>query len=168
MSERELIELATRVYTELDAEIELAIQGYKEETGGEFPCSAACTDCCADSGESPFVMVPMREAEAALLRSTILSLPENTRSVLATRALTGHNGCFLLHSVGMGCYVYKARPLWCRIFGLPGLGGCDKMAYVEGEWVARWLQAVNKARLALEREGGRFVVFDRLFLARGK
>lgn len=145
-----LADLARQVYAELDAEWQRAAQEYERQTGDKLPCGPGCAECCkASSPDTPFVSLPMRRAEAALLKETLAALPASKQAFIRERVYSNHADTCLLLSPGGLCLVYEARPLWCRIFGLPGIMNCNRIQTQQGAWVEQWKQIVYEARQAL-------------------
>lgn len=146
--------LARQVYARLDAEWQRAAQEYERQTGEKLPCGPGCADCCkASNEETPFVSIAMRRAEAALLEETLAALPPTTQDLLAERVLGNYSATCLLLSPDQRCLIYEGRPLWCRIFGLPGIMSCDEVPALRGDWVERWVEAVYEARQAFVGNG---------------
>lgn len=145
-----LADLTRQVYARLDAEWQRAAQEYERQAGDKLPCGPGCAKCCKASNlEIPFISLPMRQAEAVLLKEALTDLPESVQAFVKERVYANHSDtCLLLSPNGM-CMVYHARPLWCRIFGLPGIMSCDRIRIQQGVWVDRWKQAAYEARQAL-------------------
>lgn len=168
-----LTDLAREVYAQLDAEWQRAAQEYERQTGSKLPCDPGCADCCkASDPETPFVSLLLRPAEAALLKETLAALPAPMQALIRARVYSNHSSTCLLLSLDNLCLVYESRPVWCRIFGLPGMMNCTKVPKREWDWDwrSRWAGAVYEARERLaSRDGfvslqsllGRWIYHDR-------
>lgn len=150
-----LTDLARQVYADLDAEWQRAAREYERQTGDKLPCGPGCADCCKASNlEIPFISLTLRPAEAALLEEALAALSASMQALVRERAYCNHGStCLLLSPDGL-CLVYEVRPLWCRIFGLPGILSCNRIPALQGDWVEQWKEAVYKARQALTGDGG--------------
>lgn len=159
-----LANLARQVYARLDAEWQRAAQEYERQTGSKLPCGPGCADCCkASNAETPFVSLPMNRLEADLLWQALIVLPLSTRMSLVGRERDNYSAaCMLLSPDGL-CIVYEARPMWCRIFGLPGVVNCDRASVTQqGVWAEQWKEAVNETWRKLRSIDDNFVPLRQL------
>jgi len=148
------------VYKQLDTEWQKAAQEYEGQTGSKVPCGPGCGDCCKGSDGSPFVSLPMGEFEAQILWEAMIALPESTRSFLVERARRGHSASCLLLSPDDLCLVHEGRPLWCRIYGLPGVfATCYRIKAADLE---RWTRAVRDAYVTIRGLGGSLITVRQL------
>lgn len=141
------------IYARADAAWSEANRRYGELTGAELPCGRGCSDCCKASIPGiPFVSPPVSWLEAGALREALLAQPKTIRDFLVERALREHVvSCLLLSPVGL-CLAYEGRPLWCRVFGLPGaFTACGKAEVVS---LPEWAEAVVGAFAELRKLGG--------------
>jgi len=88
----------------------------------------------------------MSRPEADLLWQALIALPLPTRALLIDRERRNYSAACMLLSPGDLCLIYEARPLWCRIFGLPGVMGCAHIPAVQDDiGVKQSQEAVNEA-----------------------
>lgn len=160
--------VAREVYAEIDREWQATIPEYERLTGEPFPCVAGCADCCkAVDQTAPFIMLPIGEPEAALLRETLISLPEEVKSLLVQRQRARYSRTCLFLRDDL-CLVYEGRPFWCRVFGLSGMPTCGKMKNEDrgagpvSEQIARWSQVVHDGYARLRGASSSFVTINRL------
>jgi len=112
--------------------------------GGRVKCGKTCSACCRD--KRYFVQLPVSEPEAALMSEALASLgEEEQQQVSAQHLIQSVHYCTLLGP--NGCLIYKARPLRCRLYGLPGSPWeCKLNSAPDGlPAIGRWSQAVDDA-----------------------
>lgn len=131
------------VYAKIETEWNRVVKAWEEEHGVPFPCGPGCSDCCRAAVDGvPYVHPPVGVLEAGLLRDALNSLTELRLGQVVARQMWGHHrSCLLLF--GGKCLVYKARPLWCRVFGLFGSPVCGRVPSMEAD--LQWLDAVAQA-----------------------
>lgn len=119
--------LLERLCERLEAAWEPVAAGFAVSEGRALQCAPGCADCCRAAPRvawSETVDLQLLWPEAARLWQALRALPEATRALVYERAaayrVTGgaFRVCPCLDAAGR-CVVYAARPLVCRITGLP-------------------------------------------------
>ena len=97
----------TELYRKVDAVFARTRARYRKS----MACDSGCNGCCSRALE-------VTSAEAAFVRDAYLALPEATRGALKAHAAAQPGRCPGLGANGK-CSVYAARPLACRVAGMP-------------------------------------------------
>jgi Fe-S-cluster containining protein len=132
-----------RIYRDIDKAWATAVKEIKA-AGGRVNCGRRCSACCRD--KRYFVPLPVSKPEANLILEALDALPEEEQQQILGQHYTDHGHyCVFL---GMnGCLIYPARPLRCRLYGLPGSPWeCKLNSAPDGlASVGRWSHAVDDA-----------------------
>jgi Fe-S-cluster containining protein len=97
------------LYAEVDA---FFARARRRVGAGDLQCRQGCDDCCK-------VELVVSGVEAEAVRALLDATPAAARAALMTRARARTEGrCPALEADGR-CGIYQARPLACRMHGLP-------------------------------------------------
>lgn len=116
-----------RLCERLEAAWEPVAAGFAVSEGRALQCAPGCADCCRAAPRvawSETVDLQLLWPEAARLWRALVALPAATRALVDERAAAyrvmaeAFSVCPCLDAAGR-CVVYAARPLVCRITGLP-------------------------------------------------